>query len=60
MREVAPDLTALFEVFSTEDNVKTASTALEYKWTEHLDTFAAVGYTEEHESIFRVGFNLAY
>jgi hypothetical protein len=59
-REIAPNLTTFVEVFSTEESVKTVSTALEYKWTDHLNTFGTVGYTEEHEGIFRAGFNLEY
>lgn len=59
-REIAPRLTNFLEVFSTEDHVQTASTALEYQWNEHLNTFGAVGYTKEHEAIFRLGFNLGY
>ena len=59
-RDVLTHLTLFLEAFSTEDNVKTVSTALEYKWNEHLDTFAAAGYTEEDESIFRVGLNLDF
>ena len=57
-REIAPDWTAFFEVFSTEDNVKTVSTALEYKLNEHFNAFGAAGYTEDNEAIFRLGFNL--
>ena len=57
-REIAPDWTAFFEVFSTEDNVKTVSTALEYKLNEHFNAFGAAGYTEDKEAIFRLGINL--
>lgn len=56
-REIIPDLTVFLEAFSTEDNVKTVSTALEYEWAENFNTFAAASYTEDHESIFRIGFN---
>ena len=56
-REIAPNTTLFLEGFSTEDDVKTVSTALEYQWTEHINTFGAVGYTEEKEGTFRFGFN---
>jgi hypothetical protein len=56
-REIVPDLTVFVEAFSTEEHVKTVSTALEYKWADNFNTFAAASYTEDHESIFRIGFN---
>lgn len=59
-RDITPNLGVLAEVFSTEDRVKTASGALEYKWNKVLNTFGVVGYTQDHESIFRIGFNLRY
>jgi hypothetical protein len=59
-REFAPNWTGFVEAFSTEDHVKTASTALEYEWNEHVNTFGAVGYTEDHEGIFRLGINFEY
>ena len=59
-REIAPNLVMFLEGFSTEERVKTVSTALEYEWTEHVNTFAVYSYTEEHESIFRLGFNVEY
>ena len=58
--EVTKDLNLFLEVFSTEDKVTTYSTALEYEWTEHFNTFVAAGYTQDDESIFRVGFNLEF
>ena len=59
-REIAPNLTLFLEAFSTEDHVRTASTALEYQWTEVVSTFVAAGYTEQDESIFRVGVNFSF
>ncbi len=56
-REIAPNTTLFVEGFSTEDNVKTVSTALEYQWAVHYNSFAAFSYTEQDESIFRFGLN---
>ena len=59
-REIVPDLTMVLEGFSTEDKLRTVSTALEYQWSEHFNTFAAVGYNQDDEAIFRLGINLQY
>lgn len=59
-RDILPDLTMFIEGFSTEDHVRTASAALEYEWTEHMNAFASAGYAESHEGIFRLGVNLEY
>ncbi len=59
-REIAPDLTLFVEGFSTEDKLKTVSTALEYQWTDHFNTFAAAGYNQDDEAIFRLGLNVEY
>ena len=59
-REFGERWTTFFEVFSSEDEVKTASTALQYQWNDHMSTFGAFGYTEDDEAIFRVGFNLEF
>lgn len=56
-REIAPNTTLFIEGFSTEDHVKTVSTALEYQLTDHYNTFGAFSYTEADESIFRFGLN---
>ena len=59
-REIAPNTTLFLEGFSTEEKLRTASTALEYQWTDHLNTFAAASYNQDDESTFRLGFNLQY
>jgi hypothetical protein len=59
-REIAPKWTGFYEVFSAEDAVKTVSTALQYQWSDHVNTFGAVGYTEADDIILRFGFNLEY
>lgn len=59
-REIAPNWTAFFEVFSAEEGVKTASTALQYQIGKHFNAFLAVGYNEDHEVIVRPGFNLEF
>jgi len=59
-REIAPKTTIFLEGFSTEEGVKTASTALEYQWTDHFNSFATVSYTEKREGILRLGINLGY
>jgi len=59
-REIMPNLTLLLEAFSTEDNVNTISTALEYQVSKDFNVFGAAGYTEENEAILRAGFNLDF
>ncbi len=59
-RPLTDNLTWYVEGFSTEEGVKTVSTALEYKLTDHLSGFGTVGYTQDHESIFRVGLNYGF
>lgn len=59
-REILPNTTMFVEGFSTEDNVKTVSTAVEYQWTKQFNTFVAAGRTEENEDIFRVGMNFEF
>ena len=57
---ISKNLTLFLEAFSTEDKVVTYSSALEYELTEHINTFVAAGYTQNDESIFRIGFNLEF
>lgn len=59
-REVAPNLTAFFEVYSAEDHVKTVSTAFEYQISKRVNLFTAFSYNENHEVIVRPGLNFEF
>ena len=59
-RDFGDSWTTFLEVFSAEDGVKTASTALQYKWIEQFNTFAAIAYNEDHEAVVRLGFNVEF
>jgi hypothetical protein len=52
--------TTFWEAYSAEDGVNTASTALQYQWLKHMNVFGVLGYNEDHETIFRAGFNLEF
>ncbi len=57
-RQLTPKLSMIAEVFSAEDAVKTVSVAAEYQVTKRVNFFGAIGRTEEHSNVFRVGFNV--
>jgi len=59
-RQIAPKTTLFVEGFSTEEAVKTVSSALEYQWTKHFNTFVMISRTENREGVYRFGINLSY
>lgn len=59
-REVKPELTLFYEVFSTEDNIFSGSTAAEYQFTKNFNAFLAVGYNREDSMTIRPGINLQF
>ena len=59
-RQLTPAFTLFVEAFSAEDAVKTVSTSAEYQFSEHLNAFAVLSYTEEHSKIARLGFNYSF
>ena len=56
-RQFAGKWTTFWEVYSAEDGVNTASTSLEYQWTNRVNVFGAVARNEDHENIVRFGLN---
>jgi hypothetical protein len=59
-REFGGNWTTFWEAFRAEDGVKTVSTALQYKWIDHVNTFGVLSYNENHEVVYRMGFNVEF
>lgn len=57
---IAGKWTTFWEAYSAEDGVRTASTSLEYQWTNNLNVFGVVAYNQDHETIVRAGFNIQF
>ncbi len=59
-RELANKFTLFYEVYSAEEKVVSASTAVQYEFGKHFNAFVALAYTEEHSTIIRPGVNFEF
>ena len=59
-RELSDKVSVFYELYSAEESVITASTAVQYQFTEHFNAFMAFAYSAEHTLIFRPGVNFEF